>query len=77
MEDIDKKFAKAWSLENIYQHKEEVENLTYIGIKTCGTRVYFLYEDADGDIWYETHYLDAATGEIITEEEKIFGRKMP
>lgn len=76
MEAIDKKLARAWSLENIYQHKKEVENLTYIGSKICEARIYHVYEDADSDIWYETNYLDVATGEVMTEEEKIFGRKI-
>lgn len=76
MEAIDTKLARAWSLENIHQHKKEVEGLTYIGSKICGARVYCVYEDTDGDTWYETNYLDAATGEIMTEEEKIFGRKV-
>lgn len=76
METIDKKLTRAWSIENIYKHKEKVENITYIGSKICGARVYRVYEDADGDTWYETNYLDAATGEIMTEEEKIFGQKV-
>ena len=51
-------------------------NLTYIGNKICGTRIYHIYEDSDGDVWYETNYLNIATGEIMTEEEKIFGKKV-
>lgn len=75
MKDIDEKLARAWSIENIYNHKEKAENITYIGSVIHGIRVYRVYEDSDNDSWYETCFLDPSTGEVITEKEKIFGQK--
>lgn len=35
-----------------------------------------VYEDEEGDTWYKTYYIDTETGELLTEEEHIFGRKL-
>lgn len=75
MKNIDEKLARAWSIENIYNCKEKVENITYIGSVICGIRVYRVYEDSDDDTWYEACYLNPSTGEVITEKEKVFGQK--
>lgn len=76
LEGMEEKLARAWSIENMYQHKDRAENLTYIGSVIVETRVYRIYEDSDGDTWYKTGHVDTITGEIMTDEEKIFGRKL-
>lgn len=49
---------------------------TYAGMVLKGNRVYKVYEDEEGKTFYRTFYLDRTTGEILTEEEYIFGKKL-
>lgn len=69
---IDELFAEAYSIESMPKDR----SVKYIGMKISGGRVYKLYKDNIERIWYQTFFIDEDTGKIITEEEKIFGRKL-
>lgn len=69
---IDELFAEAYSIESMPKDR----SVKYIGMKISGGRVYKLYKDNIERIWYQTFFIDEDTREIITEEEKIFGRKL-
>ncbi len=72
METVEEKLARAWSTTD----DRKIWNCTYAGMVIRGTRVLKVYEDEEGDTWYKTYYIDTETGELLTEEEHIFGRKL-
>lgn len=70
MEDLNAALAQAWSL------SPEVESGgTYIGSVERGERVFQLYKDNAGQYTYKTMFKSPRG--LITEEEHIFGRKLP
>lgn len=75
-ETIEQKLARAWSYENMYKHKGEIRNTTYVGICTRNKCVFRVYEDDKGSTWYKTCYVDPITEEILSDEKKIFGKKL-
>jgi hypothetical protein len=76
MESVEEKLSRAWSMENMDKHKEDIRNTVYVGMCVRGRRVYRVYEDDTGSTWYKTCYVDPITGEILSDEEKIFGKKL-
>ena len=71
METIEEKLARASSTTD----RMHIHDMDYIGIICTKCRVYRVYEDEEQNTWYETCFLDENTGEILTEEEHLFGRK--
>lgn len=53
----------------------EAEHLPYrkIGMIDRGVRITVLYEDVDGNIWYETKFR-AEDGTLVSDTDYIFGR---
>jgi len=74
MEDLDKAFREAYSLENVKGHEVEINHLKLIGIKEMGKRKFRIYEDQDKRFWYETEI--QKDGHWYQEEVAIFGRKI-
>lgn len=71
MESIEEKLERAHSIVD----GMNIRNMEYIGIIQKKSRIYRVYEDEERNTWYKTCFLERDTGEILTEEEYIFGRK--
>lgn len=69
---MDKLMSEAYSIESMPPHRD----YEYIGMTVRNTRVYRFYKDDTGAVWYKTEYIDSSSGEVISDEEKIFGRKL-
>ena len=71
MESIEEKLERAHSIVD----GMNIRNMEYIGKIQKKSRIYRVYEDEERNTWYKTCFLERDTGEILTEEEYIFGRK--
>lgn len=70
-ESVEEKLKRARSAE----YKWILLHAVYAGMVLEGNKVRKVYEDPDGNTFYKNFYLDKTTGEILTEEEYIFGKK--
>ena len=70
-ESTEDKLKRARSLRDDYELETQ-----YVGIVLCGYRAYRVYEDSEGNTWYRTFFVEPSTGEIISEEEHIFGKTL-
>lgn len=68
-------------LEEMLKNARSIESagrtdVEYVGLVPKGSVAYRIYTDTDGNTWYKKYFIDQITGEIIPEEEKIFGRRV-
>lgn len=62
------------AIEKAFSVNDDGDVLKLVGYITRGERVWKVWADSSGNYWYSLHF--RVKGKIISEEEKIFGRKL-
>lgn len=70
-------YHSAWSIQNMAAHGKENESASYVGsTEKANGDITDYFQDQAGGWWFDNRFRKP-TGEIISMEEKIFGRRLP
>lgn len=70
-------YHSAWSIQNMAAHGKENESASYVGsTEKANGDITDYFQDRSGGWWFDSRFRKP-TGENISMEEKIFGRRLP
>lgn len=74
---IEISYYSAWSIQNMDAHGKGNETAQYVGsVEKKDGNITDYFKDKKGGWWFDSRFRKP-TGEIISMEEKVFGRTLP